>query len=66
MNEQEKKLILELLSDTIESATTLVFESIAMLFEEMAKHPELNLQQVLIAMSIALKSLIKEKKNETH
>ena len=68
MTEQEKKIFIDCLIDTVNCTTDTVYESLALLFEEMAKHPELTLQQTLIAMSTSLKMIVekkKENKNES-
>lgn len=63
MTEQEKQVLAKCFSDSITCATDIVYESLSLLFERMAKHPELSLQEILIAMSLALKKL-QEKKDE--
>ena len=64
MTEQEKKVIAECLTDSIRCATDTVYESLSIMFETMAKHPEYTLQEVLTAMSIGLKMLISKKENK--
>jgi len=60
MTEQEKEVLAECLTDAVKCSSNLVYESLSILFENMAKHPELNLQQVLVAIAAALKMLAKE------
>lgn len=62
MTEQEKNFLLESLVDAVKCSTNTVFESLAILFKEMASHPELTLQQVLLCMSISLEKLNKGEK----
>lgn len=62
MAEQEKKVFVECLTDAVKASSNLVYETLSMLFEKMAKHPELNLQEVLVAMATALKMITKENK----
>lgn len=64
MTEQEKKVLVECLTSSINFSVNTIYESLALLFEEMSKHPELTLQQVLTGMALALKQLTKENKNE--
>ncbi len=64
MTEQEKKSLIECLTSSIKCSVDTIYESLALLFEEMSKHPELTLQQVLIGMAITLKQLTKENKDE--
>ena len=61
MDEQEKKVLIECLTDTINCSINTVYESLALLFETMSQHPELSLQEILIGMSITLKKLAREK-----
>ena len=60
MTEQEKNILTECIMDSVKFTTNTIYEGLAMLFEEMAKHPELSLQQVLLAMSTTLKKIAKE------
>lgn len=64
MTELEKKILLECLTSSVKCSVNTIYESLALLFEEMSKHHELTLQQVLIGMSITLKRLAKENKDE--
>ena len=57
MTEKEKEVLAECFQDTVKCSTNLIYESLALLFETMALHPELSLQQVLAAMSMAMKKL---------
>ena len=63
MTEQEKKVLVECMGDSIQCAIDIVWTNLSDLFERMAKYPELSLQEILIAMSLALKKL-KENKDE--
>lgn len=60
MTEQEKKVLIEGLTSSVKCSTNIIYESLALLFEEMSKHPELTLQQFLISMAFTLKRLAKE------
>ena len=62
MTEQEKQVLIECMQDTANCAINTVYGSLALLFETISKHPELSLQEVLIAMSLALKELEKTRK----
>jgi len=66
MTQEEKELIIECIADGAKCATDCIYETLSMLFEEMSKHPELNLQETLLAISMGLKALVvkKEKENE--
>ena len=66
MTQKEEELIQKCIVGGVKCATDCVYETLSMLFEEMSKHPELNLQQTLLAISIGLKGLVdkEEKGNE--
>lgn len=63
MTQQEKNVICDMLFDSVDCATNTVYESLALLFDTMAKHPEFTLQEVLIGMSMGLRMLIDKKEN---
>ena len=64
ITEQQKEFFIKSLCDAIKCSTNTVFETLSLLFAEMAKHNELSLQDILITMSISLKKLSEENKND--
>ena len=57
MTEQEKKVLMECMGDSMDCTLDIVYETFAMLFETMAKHPSLSLQQMFLQMAITLRKL---------
>lgn len=64
MTQEEKELITKCITGGVECAVDCVYETLSLLFEEISKHPELNLQQTLLAISIGLKTLADKKEKE--
>jgi len=62
MTEQEREVLTEAFRNVIKCSNGIIYETLALLFEEIAKHPELTLQQVLVTISMSLRKLAEERK----